>query len=145
MLSERIDSDLIKALKAKDMDRLNVLRMVKAALKNEEIAKKGPLPDEEAVLVLDRLAKQRQDSVSQYRNAGRDDLALKEEREISVIDEYRPQKLSEEEVRIEVKKILSQAETQDFGQIMRAVMAVLKGKADGTIVSKIVKEETQNA
>jgi hypothetical protein len=141
MLFERISNNLKEALKARNEEELGVLRFLKSALKNEEIAKKHTLTEDEEIAVLDRQAKQREDSISQYEKAGRGDLAQKEQRELEIINRYRPAKMGEDEVREVVKGVVKSHNLADFGQVMKEVMIKLKGKADGRLVSEIVKSE----
>jgi uncharacterized protein len=141
LITEKISVDLNKALKAGDKERVSVLRMAKAGLKNEEINKRHPLSFEEEVSVLEKLLKQRRDAFLLYEKGNRPDLASKEEFEISVIEPYLPAKMSDQEIRVMVKEIINTSQQEDFGKIMGRVMAELKGKADGALISKIVKEE----
>ncbi|OIP24110.1 hypothetical protein AUK11_03985 [bacterium CG2_30_37_16] len=141
MIKETIDKELVSALKNRDTLRLGVFRLLKAAFKNEEIAKKHPLALEEEIIILDRQAKQREDAILIYEKAGRNDLLLKEKDELSVINEFRPKKMTETEIRTYVKNLIGKAEDKTFGSIMKQVMSDLKGKADGSIVSKVVKDE----
>jgi len=141
LIKETIDKELVSALKNRDTLRLGVFRLLKAAFKNEEIAKKHPLALEEEIIILDRQAKQREDAILIYEKAGRNDLLLKEKDELSVINEFRPKKMTETEIRTYVKNLIGKAEDKTFGSIMKQVMSDLKGKADGSIVSKVVKDE----
>ena len=141
MIKETIDKELVSALKNRDTLRLGVFRLLKAAFKNEEIAKKHPLALEEEIIILDRQAKQIEDAILIYEKAGRNDLLLKEKDELSVINEFRPKKMTETEIRTYVKNLIGKAEDKTFGSIMKQVMSDLKGKADGSIVSKVVKDE----
>ena len=141
MIKETIDKELVSALKNRDTLRLGVFRLLKAAFKNEEIAKKHPLALEEEIIILDRQAKQREDAILIYEKAGSNDLLLKEKDELSVINEFRPKKMTETEIRTYVKNLIGKAEDKTFGSIMKQVMSDLKGKADGSIVSKVVKDE----
>jgi len=141
LIKETIDKELVSSLKNRDTLRLGVFRLLKAAFKNEEIAKKHPLALEEEIIILDRQAKQREDAILIYEKAGRNDLLLKEKDELSVINEFRPKKMTETEIRTYVKNLIGKAEDKTFGSIMKQVMSDLKGKADGSIVSKVVKDE----
>jgi len=141
LIKETIDKELVSALKNRDTLRLGVFRLLKAAFKNEEIAKKHPLALEEEIIILDRQAKQIEDAILIYEKAGRNDLLLKEKDELSVINEFRPKKMTETEIRTYVKNLIGKAEDKTFGSIMKQVMSDLKGKADGSIVSKVVKDE----
>lgn len=142
-LKEKIVSDLTAAMKAKDADRLSTLRMVKANLMNRQIEKGGELTDEEVTKALQSLVKQRRDSIEQYNNAGRNDLAEKEATEITVLEEYLPQAASAEEIDSAVSSAIAEtgaSSMKEMGAVMKAVMVKLAGKsADGKAVSEAVK------
>lgn len=141
-IQEKIDARMKESLKSKDVESLSLFRMLKSALKNAEIAKKGELDDNDVIAVLEKEAKQRRDSIAEYKKGGREDLAKKEERELAIIEGFLPEKMSEEEIRQVVKeKIENAGENAQFGPIMGQIMGELKGKADGSLVQKIVKEE----
>lgn len=150
-LKEQILEDLKTAMKAKDKDRLQVLRSLKAKLQEKEIAERkdgeATLSEEQAISVLMKAAKQRKESITQFEEGDRQDLADKEKVELAIIEDYLPKMLTEEEVReIVAKKIsdLGASGPQDMGKVMGPIMGVLKGKADGGLVSKVVKEELNN-
>ena len=144
-LIDRINNDLLVATKAQAALRMNTLRMAKAALKNREIDKRGPLDEAEEVRVLQQLVKQREDSAAQYRGAGRTDLADKETAEIAVLKEYLPQEVGEDEIRAAVEQAVAQtgaASPKDMGKVMKAALAALQvgGKAvDGKRVNEAVR------
>jgi uncharacterized protein YqeY len=141
-LQEQLEAGLKKAMIDKNELELSVFRMVKAAIKNKEIALGHELSEEEIVGVLDSQAKQRRDAIAQYETGNREDLADREKRELAIIDSLLPAKMTEEEIRTVVKQKIDQyPEEHDFGKVMGIVMAELKGKADGGTVQKIVKEE----
>ena len=131
------------AMKAKDADKLSTLRMAKANLMNRKIEKGGELTDEEIMKALQSLVKQRRDSIEQYENAGRSDLAAKEAVEIAVIEVYLPQAATEEEIAAAVAAAVAEtgaSSMKDMGNVMKAAMAHLAGKsADGKMVSEAVK------
>ncbi len=131
------------AMKAKDADKLSTLRMVKANLMNRKIEKGGELTDEEVMKALQSLVKQRRDSIEQYENAGRSDLAAKEAVEIAVIEVYLPQAATAEEVEAAVAAAVTEtgaSSMKDMGNVMKAALAHLAGKsADGKMVSEAVK------
>ncbi len=150
-LKEQILEDLKTAMKAKEKDRLQVLRSLKAKLQEKEIAERkdgeATLTEEQAIAVLMKAAKQRKESITQFEEGGREDLAEKEKVELEIIEEYLPKMLTEDEVREVVsKKIrdLGAEGPQDMGKVMGPIMGMLKGKADGGLVSKVVKEELSN-
>ena len=142
-LNEKIVSDLTAAMKAKDADRLSTLRMVKANLMNRKIEKGSELTDEEVTKALQSLVKQRRDSIEQYKNAGRTELAEKEAAEIKVIEDYLPQAASSDEINSAVSAAVSETgatSMKDMGAVMKVAMAKLAGKsADGKAVSEAVK------
>lgn len=136
------------AMKQNDKDRLRVLRSVKAKMLEKEISERkggeGSLSDEQAVEVLMKAAKQRKESIEQFEEGGRSDLSEKEKQELNVIEEYLPQMLSEDEIRDVVRQKINEIDAEskaDMGRVMGAVMPQLKGKAEGSKVSKVVKKE----
>ena len=149
-LKDKITGDITAAMKAKDADRLSVLRMAKAALMNEQ-NKKGAdyaLSDEETVKTLQTLVKQRKDSITQYENAGRTELAEKEKAELIVLENYLPQSATVEEIEQAVSEAITEtgaSSIKEMGAVMKAAQARLAGKsADGKIVSETVKAKLQS-
>lgn len=146
-LKETITEDMKTAMRAKDSERLGTIRMLLAAVKQKEVDERVALDDIGIVAVVDKLIKQRKDSVAAYEQAARQDLADKESAEIKVLQAYLPQRLSAEEVTAEVKAIVAElgAELErqpgpaDMGKVMGAVKARLAGKADMGQVSAAVK------
>ncbi len=142
-ITDRLSDDLKTALKGGDKDRLSVIRMAKAAVKNREIEKKDPLNDEEVCGVLMSLARRAKDSIEQFSKGGRQELADKEERELAIIQAYLPRQLSADEIRGIVKDVIQEAGAAgpgDMGKVMKSVMSKVKGQADGRLVSELVKE-----
>lgn len=146
-LREKLISDLKDAMRAKDSIRRDTLRLIDAALKNTEIEKKKRetgLSEEEVIEVVSRLAKQRNDSIKQFNDGGRADLAEKEQTELKIIEQYLPEQLSEEEIRKVVQEVIAAVNPQtpsDLGKVMGQAMAKLKGKADGNLVREIAQQE----
>ena len=143
MLLQQLKSDLIISMKSGDAFSVSVLRMMISALNYEKIDKQYELTDEEILAVLSREVKKRREAVVLYRQGNREELAAKEEKEITVIAVYMPKQMSDAEIRSDVEKILSgisEADKLNFGKVMSTVMGVLKGKADGALISKTVKE-----
>jgi uncharacterized protein len=144
-LQDKIQSHLADAMRSKDQLRLSVLRMMKSAVKNKEVDKMKTLEESEVFAVLNTLVKQRKDSVEQFRNGGREEMAQKEEAEIKIIEEYLPAAASEEDVRRAVEEAIQEtgaASMKDMGKVMKATLARLAGKsADGSRVSQLVKEK----
>ena len=144
-LKDKIVGDLTAAMKAKDANRLSVLRMAKAALMNEA-NKRGAdyeLSDEEVTKVLNTLVKQRKDSIDQYEKAGRAELAEKEKGELAVLEDYLPQSATKEEIEQAVAEAIQEtgaSSMKEMGAVMKAAQAKLVGKTvDGKIVSETVK------
>src|SRR5580765_1885600 len=137
-LLDTIIADLTAAMKAKDADTTSTLRMVKANLMNRKIEKGGELTDEEVQKALQSLVKQRRDSIEQYENAGRSELAAKEAAEIAHIEHYLPQAAAPEEIEQAVTEAVAETgatSIKEMGLVMKAAMAKLQGKsADGKIV-----------
>lgn len=146
-LLDTIVSDMTEAMKAKDAERLSTLRMVKANLMNRRIEKGSDLTDEDITKALQSLVKQRRDSIDQYENAGRSELAAKEAAEISHIEIYLPQSASDEEIEQAVAEAISEtgaSSMKDMGSVMKATLGKLQAKtADGKIVSEAVKAKLQ--
>ena len=146
-LSEQIQKDITAAMKSRDEERLSTLRMVKTALKNREIEKMAPLDDKEAQQVLNTLIKQRKDSVEQFTKGGRQELADKEAREITLIETYLPKAAGEEEIARGVKAVISEMGSptmKDMGAVMKNAMARFAAqgmRVDGKLVSEAVKKE----
>ena len=142
-LKDKIVSDLTDAMKAKDANRLSVLRMVKANLMNRQIEKGADLTDEEITKALQSLVKQRKDSIDQYEKAGRAELAEKEQSELTVLEDYLPQAASPAEIEQAVTDAMREtgaSSIKEMGAVMKAAQAKLAGKsADGKIVSEAVK------
>ncbi len=139
-LQQQIKKDMIVAMKEKNELGKQVLRMVSAEIRNAEIDKPGhELTDEDVMKVLMRLEKQRKDSIKQYQEGGREDLAEAEQAELAVIGQYLPEKLSDEEVAAIVHKVIAESDSKDFGTVMKAVMTEVKGQADGNQVRQLVQ------
>jgi uncharacterized protein len=142
-LNERITNDLTQAMKAADALSRDTLRAAKTAIKNSEITKGHALSEEEIIDVLAKEVKQRQDSIQSFTTGNRPELAQKEQAEINVIKQYLPEQLSEDEIRSLVTAAVSQTgatEAKDMGKVMAILMPQVRGKADGGLVSRIVKE-----
>ena len=144
---EKIESDFKKALKDKDKIVISTLRMVKSALHNKEIEKKGEkLQDAEVIKVITKQVQQHRDSIEQFTKGKRGDLVEKETKELEILKRYLPKQLSGEEITNVVKKIIAQCGAKnksDFGKVMKAVMANLRGMADGKTVNQIVSAQLE--
>jgi uncharacterized protein YqeY len=140
---ERIQNDLKESMKARDAERTSTLRMLLAELKNERIKLGHEVGEEEFARVLQRGVKQRQDSVDQYRKAGREDLAAKEEREAQVLSAYLPEQVSEEEVRRAIEEVVREqglSGAAGLGAVMKAVLPRYQGRIDGKTVQRLARE-----
>jgi uncharacterized protein YqeY len=147
-IKDQIMADLKQAMKDKEQDKLRVLRSLKSKLLEREISERkggeGELSDEQTIEVLMKAAKQRKESIEQFEKGDRNDLADAEKEELEIINSYLPKMLSEEEVRDIAKEkidVLGAEDMSDMGQVMGVLMQELKGKAEGSVVSKVVKEE----
>lgn len=146
---ERIQGDLVPAMKAKDADTLSTLRMLKAALMEAKTKKPrdAVLSKDEEVEVLQRYVKKRRETIDELRKANRADLVAKEEQEIQVTQRYLPQMMSEEELRAVIRAAIEKtgaAGPKAMGQVIGAVMGQVKGRAEGGTVSRLVKEALGN-
>ena len=146
-LQKRIDEDLIAAMRAKDSARLGVLRMLKAALKNAAIDKagaEGELEDSEAMAVVRKQVKQRQDSIESFEKGGRNELAEKERAEIAVLNSYLPQAMSGEELKRLVAETIAETgatSRAQMGVVMKALQQKVAGRADGKTLSAEVQRQ----
>ena len=130
-------------MKKGEKEKITTLRMAISEIQREEIDKRSDLSDREVIAILQRMIKQRKDSSNQFRSAGREELSLKEEREIETLSEFLPEQLSENEIKEIVFnsiKSLNAKTPQDIGKIMGSLKLDLQGKADMSLVSKLVKE-----
>jgi uncharacterized protein len=141
-LKERITEDMKSAMRAKDSARLGTIRLLLAAVKQKEVDERISLDDAQVIGVLDKLVKQRKDSITAFAQAGRADLVDKETAELAVLEGYLPQRLSADEVAAEVRRIVADvgaAGPGDMGKVMAAAKSQLAGKADMGMVSMAVK------
>jgi len=142
MLLDKIQADLSIAMKERDVNRLKALRMLFAAIKNEEIKKRPEsLEEVDVPRIVKSEVKKLKDAIEQFRSGGREDLVKEYEEDAVVLGRYMPEEMSEEEVRKVVKEKVATSGDKNFGLIMKEVMTELKGQADGGLVSRIVKEE----
>ena len=133
----------ISSMKKGEKEATTTLRMFSAEIKKEEIEKKEELTDEETISIVQKMIKQRKDSFSQFEQAGREELAEKEAREISILEQFLPEQLSEEEILQEVNQAIAESgaeSMQDMGKVMGLLKNKLSGKADMGLVSNKVKE-----
>jgi uncharacterized protein YqeY len=146
-LKEQLMNDVKTAMKAGAHDELTTLRGLTSVLKNAEIAKQmkvgasAVLTDEEAVLALLTEAKKRKDAINQFTTGGRAELAENEQKELLLIQRYLPKQLSAEETAEAVDRIMATTGLKEFGPLMKAVMTELRGKADGQLITDIIKKK----
>jgi uncharacterized protein len=146
-LSQRIDSDLKEAMRAKDATRLSVLRMLKSALKYGAIAKSGAeaeLNDAETAQVIRKQARQRQDSIESFEKGGRAELAEKEKEELAILNGYLPQPMSSDEISKVVRETIAEAgatSRAQMGAVMKALQAKVAGRVDGNALSAEVSRQ----
>jgi uncharacterized protein YqeY len=137
--------DAVKAaMRAKEKERLNALRLITAEFKRVEVDERIEIDDDRALAILDKMSKQRRDSIAQYEAAGRDDLAAVEQFEISVLNEFLPEALSEEELAKLVADAIAQsgaASMQDMGKVMGILKPQVQGRADMAQISQLVKSQ----
>ncbi|HVB99526.1 MAG TPA: GatB/YqeY domain-containing protein [Candidatus Dormibacteraeota bacterium] len=146
-LSEQIQKDLIEAMKARDELRSSVLRMVKTALKLKEVEKTRPLDDAESIQVLQTLVKQRRESIEQFRQGGRDDLADREAQEITVLERYLPAAPTDSEMQAAIEAAIAEtgaSSPKQMGLVIKATRARLEGKAiDGKLLSERIRQRLE--
>ena len=141
-LSQRLEAAMRDAMRARDEQRTQTLRMAMAAAHNEKIAKRRDLTDDEVVDVLTKQVKQRRESIAMYRDAGREDRAESEEAEAAILAEFMPQQLSEAEVEELARAAISEtgaASPGDLGRVMGSLSPRTRGRADGRLVSEVVR------
>ena len=141
-LKKRITDDMKSAMKAKDKQALKAVRMILEAIKQKEIDERIELNDAQVMTVIQKMVKQRKDSISQFSDAGRSDLVEIEEAELEIINNYMPEQLSEEEVASFVDKAINDTganSMKDMGKLMGTLKSQLQGKADMSLVSQLIK------
>ncbi|MDD5722377.1 MAG: GatB/YqeY domain-containing protein [Syntrophales bacterium] len=141
-IRDQVSDAMIRAAKAKDKETLSALRMIKSTLHNKEIDLKSQFGEQEMLQVLSSMIKQRKDSIEQFRQGGRLELAAKEAREISVIQGFMPEQLSEEDIHSQIEQAIEEAgatSIRDMGKVMKLLIPRVTGKADGKAVGEAVK------
>lgn len=142
-LKARIQEDVKTAMKAQDKPRLNTLRLMTAALKQKEVDERIVLTDANVIEILNKMLKQRQESIEQYRNGGREDLVAQEQFEIEVIKTYMPTALSDAEVSALLEAAIAEAgasSAKDMGKVMNILRPQIQGRTDMKVVSELVKQ-----
>jgi uncharacterized protein YqeY len=146
-LKEQLTADMKDAMKNKEKDRLAVIRMVRGAIRQQEIDGQKELGEDDVIAVISKEVKMRRDSIEEFKKGGREDLVEKTQAEIDVLMPYLPAQLSEDEVRELVKAAVEQtgaSTPKDMGKVMGVLMPKVKGRADGKMVNTIVKSFLQN-
>jgi uncharacterized protein len=141
-LKDRINDDMKAAMRARDAERLKAIRLLLAAIKQREVDERIELSDADVLAVIDKMLKQRRESIAQFEKAGRRDLVLAEEAEISVLQAYMPQPLSAAEIEDLVTEAIASSKAtalKDMGAVMAALRPRLAGRADMAVVSQLVK------
>lgn len=143
-LKNQIQEDVKDAMRARDKERLSVLRLITAAIKQREVDERIELDDEQVLLVLDKMVKQRRESLEQYEKAAREDLAAQERFELQVIQGFLPEPLSEAELSELIKATITESgasSIRDMGSVMNALRPKVQGRADMKLVSQAVKNQ----
>ncbi|MBB1127564.1 GatB/YqeY domain-containing protein [Limosilactobacillus balticus] len=143
-LLQQLTSDMVLAMKNRDKETLNVVRMLKAAVQNEQIELGHDLSTNEEITVMAREYKQRKESLEEFEKTGREDLINQAKNELAIVEKYMPKQLSKDEVTKIVKKVIDElnaSSMKNFGQVMGAVMPRVQGQADGKVVNQVVKEQ----
>ena len=141
--AEQIDRDLVQSMKAGDAVKVATLRLLKTAMKNAEVAKRGALTNDEIGVEIRRQVKMRREAISEYQRAGRTTQAEQEASELQILERYLPQQLGEDEVRATLERIIAETRASgpgDLGKVMSQAMRAFKGQADGTQVNRVARE-----
>lgn len=148
-VQERIQKELVEAMKAKDSLRMDVLRGMKSAIKHKEVEKRHPLSETEALQVLNSLVNQRKDSIEQFTKGGRSDLADKEASELKILESYLPAAVDEKEIQRAIAEAIAELKAtspKDLGRVMKAVMARLAGgRVEGKVINEMVRAQLEGA
>jgi len=147
-LKEQIPNDIKNALRNKSTVELSVLRMLQSAIRNKEIDNKEKLSDEQVIEVVSSEVKKRRDAASEFERVNRPDAAEKEKEEIEILLKYMPEQLGEDQIRVEVAKAIEESKAdglKDLGKVMKTIMPRMKGKADGKLVNRVVREFLEKA
>ena len=143
-IKQQLQSDMKQAMKAKEKDRLNTIRLILAAVKQKEVDERVEVTDPDMLVSLDKLAKQRKESIAQFEKAGRDDLKAQEALEYEIIASYLPAPFSEEEVSQHIQEAIVAVEAssiKDMGKVMAQLKPILQGRADMSAVSQKIKTQ----
>ena len=140
----QINEDLKDAMRARDKDKLNALRLITAAIKQVEVDERIEVDEARMIVILDKLAKQRKESISQFQSAGRDDLVLQEQYELDLINQYLPEPLTESEITALIDEALASLDTpkiSDMGKVMAQLKPLMQGRTDMSKISAIIKSK----
>lgn len=143
-IKEQISTDLKQAMRAKDKQQLETMRLINAAVKQIEVDERVEVDDTRMLAILDKLAKQRKESIAQFKNAGRDDLVAQEEFELGIISRYLPTPLTDEEIQTLIDHALAATDAKqvsDMGKVMAILKPKMQGRADMSQVSSMVKSQ----
>lgn len=143
-LKDKLLEDMKAAMKKKEKKRLSVIRMVRAAIKNEEINKRKELEDQEVIEVLAGQVKQLKDSIPEYKKSNKKNIINEIKEEINILSEYFPEQLSEGELQVMIEEVITEVEAQDMsdlGKVMGVIMPQVRGRAEGSQVKELVKEK----
>lgn len=146
-LKQQLTADMKSAMKAKDKQRLTTIRLILSALKQVEVDERIEVDDERLIIILDKMAKQRRESISQYEQAGREDLAEIEQSELDIIKAYLPAALSQQEIAQLVEQAItatSASSMKEMGKVMAMLKPQLQGRADMSQVSQLIKSQLSN-
>ncbi len=141
-LKDDLKKSLVEAAKARDQIRLDAIRSVQSAIRYKEIEKKADLTDPDILSVIASLCKQRRESIEQFKSGGRDDLVQKETKELGILEKFLPAQLSRDEVQKVLQKVIAEVGAKsaaEMGQVMKAAMKELAGRADGKMVNEVVR------
>jgi uncharacterized protein len=142
-LKDQINNDLKEAMRSKDQQRLDTLRMLKSAVKYNEIDAGHELNDQELLAVVGKEAKQRRDSIAEYDKAGRTDLVRQEQAELAILEAYLPRQLSADEIKARARAVIADMGVTDIkgiGPVMKRLTTELKGQADGKLINQVVRD-----
>ncbi|HSG10316.1 MAG TPA: GatB/YqeY domain-containing protein [Gammaproteobacteria bacterium] len=145
-IKDRIQQDMKDAMRAKDKARLGTIRLILAAIKQREVDERIELDDEQVIVVLDKMAKQRRESISQFEQAGRDDLIAQENFELGIIQPYLPEALGEDELNALIDAAMAAtgaSSIKDMGKVMGQLKPKIQGRADMSAVSALIKSRLQ--
>ncbi len=145
-IKDRIQQDMKDAMRAKDKARLGTIRLILAAIKQREVDERIELDDEQVIVVLDKMAKQRRESISQFEQAGRDDLIAQENFELGIIQPYLPEALGENELNALIDAAMAAtgaSSIKDMGKVMGQLKPKIQGRADMSAVSALIKSRLQ--